>query len=592
MKPIRLPEPPGPKVNMGVADIFEGGVYGVIRRAVVIGNGFPSSENQSIGLVRALGLADKHVLYRVTRPRGGVNEWLHWLPVSLHKKLYYILQQISKFILKSKGHRVMTLPSENGGRMGLSSILEADVKQIVNMARETSEKDGPLLVVASGRDTIPIASSIKRLAPENVFVVQIQHPRKQLNRFDLVVTPQHDYYPLTPEGQEQVPRFLRKWITPQEPPDKHVVLTVGALHQIDSTALRSAASTWHDEFAPLPKPLLVVYVGGPTGCCRFGADLAKQLTSSLLSVLASCGTIKICFADRTPDKELGDNPKVYIWHGEEPNPHMGNVAWADAFVVTADSVSLISEVCSTGKPVYVMGAEKCRWKLSDFHKSLMNRGVVRPFTGSEDVRESWSYPPLNDTTEAAAKMDSKQSSDEAVLIPKSRSKGKAVVDDASPAPAPAPPPAAAVVSNKKVTIARRVGWKKGIAIFDFVLRLCAAAAAFAASVAAAQAEEILPFFTQFLQFHAEYNDLPTLQLLLLILDTIMTTATIGAAGASSAIMYLAHNGSVDANWLAICQQFTDFCQQITGGVVASFVAAVILIALVAISAVALKKTTH
>ncbi|KAM6595716.1 hypothetical protein CsatA_006240 [Cannabis sativa] len=222
-------------------------------------------------------------------------------------------------------------------------------------------------------------------------------------------------------------------------------------------------------------------------------------------------------------------------------------------------------------------------------------------------------------------MDSKQSSDEAVLIPKSRSKGKAVVDDASPAPAPAPAPAAAVVSNKKVTIARRVGWKKGIAIFDFVLRLCAAAAAFAASVAAAQAEEILPFFTQFLQFHAEYNDLPTLQffvianaaagaylvlslpfsiiciirpykvgprLLLLILDTIMATATIGAAGASSAIMYLAHNGSVDANWLAICQQFTDFCQQITGGVVASFVAAVILIALVAISAVALKKTIH
>lgn len=32
----------------------------------------------------------------------------------------------------------------------------------------------------------------------------------------------------------------------------------------------------------------------------------------------------------------------------EPNPHMGHLAWADAFVVTADSVSMISEVCSTG----------------------------------------------------------------------------------------------------------------------------------------------------------------------------------------------------------------------------------------------------
>lgn len=35
-------------------------------------------------------------------------------------------------------------------------------------------RDGPLLVVASGRDTISIASSIKRLAPDNVFVVQVK----------------------------------------------------------------------------------------------------------------------------------------------------------------------------------------------------------------------------------------------------------------------------------------------------------------------------------------------------------------------------------------------------------------------------------
>jgi len=42
------------------------------------------------------------------------------------------------------------------------------------------------------------------------------------------------------------------------------VLTVGALHQVDSSALRNAAKVWHDEFAALPRPLLVVNVGGPT----------------------------------------------------------------------------------------------------------------------------------------------------------------------------------------------------------------------------------------------------------------------------------------------------------------------------------------
>lgn len=108
----------------------------------------------------------------------------------------------------------------------------------------------------------------------------------------------------------------------------------------------------------------------------------------------------------------------------DPNPHMGNLAWADAFVITADSVSMLSEACSTGyvcyilmivslilvnmislfsllflltkdicftvlllcrKPVYVIGSERCTWKFADFQKSLFERGAVRPFTGKENV---------------------------------------------------------------------------------------------------------------------------------------------------------------------------------------------------------------
>lgn len=79
-------------------------------------------------------------------------------------------------------------------------------------------------------------------------------------------------------------------------------------------------------------------------------------------------------------KEFHNNPKVNVWNGEgnqlihcfekifstlhdkgdylfflffyvnciDPNPHMGHVALADAFVITADSVSMLSEACSTG----------------------------------------------------------------------------------------------------------------------------------------------------------------------------------------------------------------------------------------------------
>lgn len=48
---------------------------------------------------------------------------------------------------------------------------------------------------------------------------------------------------------------------------------MGALHQADSAALRIAASAWHKELGTLPKPLLVVNVGGPTGILLCSKEL-------------------------------------------------------------------------------------------------------------------------------------------------------------------------------------------------------------------------------------------------------------------------------------------------------------------------------
>ncbi|XP_057806585.1 casparian strip membrane protein 2-like [Salvia miltiorrhiza] len=165
-------------------------------------------------------------------------------------------------------------------------------------------------------------------------------------------------------------------------------------------------------------------------------------------------------------------------------------------------------------------------------------------------------------------------------------------------------------------------WKRGASIFDFILRLCAAAAALAAAATMGTTDETLPFFTQFFQFQASYDDLPAftffvvanaiassylvlslpfsiigivrpqaagIKLLLLIFDTAVAAFTTAAAAAAAAIVYLAHNGNSTVNWLAICQQFTDFCQRVSGAVVASFIAAVILIFLIVLSAVALRS---
>ncbi|KAL6205264.1 hypothetical protein ACLB2K_022526 [Fragaria x ananassa] len=207
-------------------------------------------------------------------------------------------------------------------------------------------------------------------------------------------------------------------------------------------------------------------------------------------------------------------------------------------------------------------------------------------------------------------MDSKESENIAVTNAKAAAKGKAA--EGTPT----------VVVATKTEIQTRRGSKKGLAIVDLVLRLGASAAAFAAAYTTGNSDQIIPFFTQFLQFHAQYTDLPTFtffvvanavavgyiglsmpfsivciirpraigpRLVLVIFDTVMFALLISAAGASSTIVYLAHNGNLDSNWLAICMQYSNFCQTLSGAVVASFVAAVFFMMLVVNSTFTLKK---
>ncbi|XP_050222798.1 casparian strip membrane protein 3-like [Mercurialis annua] len=208
-------------------------------------------------------------------------------------------------------------------------------------------------------------------------------------------------------------------------------------------------------------------------------------------------------------------------------------------------------------------------------------------------------------------MDSEKKDTATITIeePKSETKGKGI--------------AAPILLTAKTALKKpKGGWKKGVAIFDFVVRLCAIATGLAATAIMGTTEQTLPFFTQFFQFHAEYNDLPTFmffvfangiasgylilslpfsivcivrplatvaRLLLIIFDTVVMALTVSAASSAAAIVYLAHNGNAESNWNAICQQFTDFCQQTSTAVVASFLTAAMLALLILLSAFALKR---
>ncbi len=74
---------------------------------------------------------------------------------------------------------------------------------------------------------------------------------------------------------------------------------------------------------------------------------------------------------------------------------------ADAIVVTADSVSMVSEAAATGKPVHIVELDGGSEKFARFHQAMREAGITRPFNGT---LAEWHYPPLDDTARAAAEI--------------------------------------------------------------------------------------------------------------------------------------------------------------------------------------------
>lgn len=74
----------------------------------------------------------------------------------------------------------------------------------------------------------------------------------------------------------------------------------------------------------------------------------------------------------------------------------------------------------------------------------------------------------------------------------------------------------------------------------------------------------------------------------MFLKVILGLLTAGASAAAS-IVYLAHKGNVKTNWFSICQQFNSFCERISGSLIGSFAAVIVLVMLILLSAVAISR---
>ena len=243
----------------------------------------------------------------------------------------------------------------------------------------------PDILIATGRATVAASIAIRRASRGRTFTVQIQNPGVAFRHFDLVIPPRHDNC----TGANVFP-------------------TRGALHRVTTQRLAAEAARFAPALAHLPRPLVAVLIGGSNKIYRLTPQILHELADKLATMSRASGAgLAITLSRRSgADAEavlrdkLADVPKV-IWDGKGDNPYFAYLGLADHIVVTADSVSMVSEACSTGKPVYVVELEGGSRKFKRFHQGLRADGITREFSGQ---LANWHYPPLNDTALAAAEV--------------------------------------------------------------------------------------------------------------------------------------------------------------------------------------------
>ncbi len=244
---------------------------------------------------------------------------------------------------------------------------------------------GNAVILSAGGTAAVVAAALRR--PGRA-LVQVQHPRIDPRKFDVIVVNRHDG--LT---------------------GANVIVTRTALHRATPGRLAEAREAWAPRLAHLSRPLVSVLVGGSNGRFRLDAAVAAALGAQLADMARRDGTgIALTPSRRTaPDvvaalRRALEPVGGWVWDGAGENPYFGLLACADGIVVTEDSVSMVSEACATAAPVFLAALPGHSLRIRQFSQYLIEDGRVRRFTGRY---EPWPVSPLDDTQAAADEMSAR-----------------------------------------------------------------------------------------------------------------------------------------------------------------------------------------
>ena len=197
----------------------------------------------------------------------------------------------------------------------------------------------PDLVITIGRRPAMAALWIRQQSENRTRIVLFGRPKRHPQNFALIVV----------SAQFQVPE------------GDNVVGVSLPLMRVDHQRLAREAEQWRAHFETRDHPLIAVLVGGATRPFVFDADSARELIGLARGYCGAAGSLYVSTSRRTPPAAiaalrgaLSEHDRLYEWAaGAGENPYFGLLAHADGFVVTGDSMSMITEVARLNRPLAI-----------------------------------------------------------------------------------------------------------------------------------------------------------------------------------------------------------------------------------------------
>ena len=243
------------------------------------------------------------------------------------------------------------------------------------------------VIISCGRKSVIPSIALKKKYKEKVFTIHIQDPKVSVDKFDLVICPEHDNLV-----------------------GNNVIKTTGAIHYLTEKEISKEKN--YLKIDKENKKIIALILGGPNRYYTFSDKEIDFLFNKIKTIFTRDKyKLVIIPSYRTPSDIIKKSFNSFghdhlVIKEIDKRAYLSALSISDYIVVTCDSTSMISEAAITGKPVYVaqMEPKKNNLRFQKFFSQFKQLNIIKDLTDKIDL---WSYNKLDEVNRISPQINEK-----------------------------------------------------------------------------------------------------------------------------------------------------------------------------------------